>query len=170
MPGLGAEKPILYTRPKKERLVEGPWDYVIKRPEYFLRPEVSPLRFCVLEWVVGVWNGIREASSSSGAWPCERREPTGDMWIGCPYLVGSGGVSIGARFLAEIVRFNEHVGESAGNLMSPMGKECMRGLATGGSPLRAAGGQRETCRLLTVADILLSGPSVSGCQRMCLLT
>ena len=140
MPGLGAEKPILYTRPKKERLVEGPWDYVIKRPEYFLRPEVSPLRFCVLEWVVGVWNGIREASSSSGAWPCERREPTGDMWIGCPYLVGSGGVSIGARFLAEIVRFNEHVGESAGN---PWGKNVCRVLRQGFPTPRGPAGREE---------------------------
>ena len=139
MPGLGAEKPILYTRPKKERLVEGPWDYVIKRPEYLLRPEVSSLgSSSAFALVVCVWNGSGVAYSSSGAWPSERREPTGDMWIACPYLVGSGGVSIGARFLAEIVRFNEHVGESAGNLMRPMGKECMRGLATGGSPLRAA--------------------------------
>ena len=89
-----------------------------------------------------------------------------DMWIGCPYLVGSGGVSIGARFLAEIVRFNEHVGESAGNLMSPMGKECMRGLATGVPHSARPGGQRGTGRLLTVADILLSGPSVSGCQSL----
>ncbi|TBU30488.1 seven-hairpin glycosidase [Dichomitus squalens] len=39
MPGLRANKPILYTRPAKAKVVEGPWDYAIKRAEYFLRPE-----------------------------------------------------------------------------------------------------------------------------------
>lgn len=40
LPGLGEKKPIMYTRPEKSTIAGGPWDYVVRRTEYFLRPEV----------------------------------------------------------------------------------------------------------------------------------
>ena len=123
--------------------MEGPWDYVIKRPEYLLRPEVSSLRVCVLELVVGVWTGVgRHLAArvhglvSGGSHQC-------DMRTTCPYLVGSGGVSIGAGFSAEIARFNGHAGRNAGKLMRPTGKECMRGLAIGAPHSARPGGAKE---------------------------
>ncbi|EIW58472.1 seven-hairpin glycosidase [Trametes versicolor FP-101664 SS1] len=39
LPGLGEKKPIMYTRPEKSTIAGGPWDYVVRRTEYFLRPE-----------------------------------------------------------------------------------------------------------------------------------
>ncbi|KAI8985697.1 seven-hairpin glycosidase [Trametes punicea] len=39
LPGLGEKKPIPYTKPATARVPDEPWDYVVRRPEYFLRPE-----------------------------------------------------------------------------------------------------------------------------------
>ncbi|KAI0369832.1 seven-hairpin glycosidase [Pilatotrama ljubarskyi] len=39
MPGKGDKTPIPYTVPEKTKAADGPWDYVVRRADYFLRPE-----------------------------------------------------------------------------------------------------------------------------------
>ncbi|CDO68411.1 Glycoside Hydrolase Family 47 protein [Trametes cinnabarina] len=39
LPGTDEKKPIPYTLSAKERAPKAPWDYVVKRHDYFLRPE-----------------------------------------------------------------------------------------------------------------------------------
>ena len=41
MPGLGAKTPIPYAKPEQSKAITTPWDYVVRRADYFLRPEVS---------------------------------------------------------------------------------------------------------------------------------
>ncbi|KAI9062605.1 glycoside hydrolase family 47 protein [Trametes sanguinea] len=39
LPGTDEKKPIPYTLSEKERAPQAPWDYVVRRHDYFLRPE-----------------------------------------------------------------------------------------------------------------------------------
>ncbi|RDX50787.1 seven-hairpin glycosidase [Lentinus brumalis] len=39
LPGLGARTPIPYTKPDMSQAASAPWDYVVRRADYFLRPE-----------------------------------------------------------------------------------------------------------------------------------
>ncbi|KAI0630700.1 seven-hairpin glycosidase [Trametes polyzona] len=39
LPGLGEKKPIVYDRPEGVSVPDNRWDYVVRRTEYFLRPE-----------------------------------------------------------------------------------------------------------------------------------
>ena len=41
LPGLNEKQPIPFTRPPKEKSLHQPWDYMVVRPDYLLRPEVS---------------------------------------------------------------------------------------------------------------------------------
>ncbi|KAI0761336.1 glycoside hydrolase [Trametes elegans] len=39
LPGTGGKKAVMYTRPEGAKVGGGPWDYVVRRADYFLRPE-----------------------------------------------------------------------------------------------------------------------------------
>ena len=49
VPGLREKAPVRYTRKAQEKSVVEPWDYVIRRGDYLLRPEVSAARACVTD-------------------------------------------------------------------------------------------------------------------------